>query len=162
MHLWTTSSTASPNRTAAIDRARCASSWRESSRTARFATAPQLTRLLTQLVESALSGAAREVKEYTLGVELFGRGASFDPKLDNIVRSHAHRLRQRLDDYFDGPGRADPIVIEIPKGHYVASFRRRPRSYRRPTPCPIGRIDDAWLSMRVSWYSSEWLLPLRC
>ena len=39
-----------------------------------FATAPQLSRLLQRLVESALVGDRREIKEYALGVELFGRG----------------------------------------------------------------------------------------
>ena len=85
--------------------------------------APQLSRLLQHLVENALTGELREVKEYSLGVELFDRGASFDPRLDNIVRAHARRLRQRLEAYFDGPGRVDPVIIEIPKGHYLAVFR---------------------------------------
>src|SRR5262245_60390425 len=87
-----------------------------------FQAAPQLTRLLQHLVESALAGDTREVKETALGAELFGRGTDFDPKIHNIVRAHAHRLRRRLEDYFSGPGRDDPIVIDIPKGHYVAKF----------------------------------------
>ena len=119
---------ATSERTAAIDagevRAELARILADSS----FAAAPQRSRLLRQLVESALDGSAREVKEYTLGVEFFGRGAAFDPKIDNIVRSHVHRLRQRLEGYFAGPGRSDPVLIEIPKGHYVARFRRRPAS----------------------------------
>ena len=90
-----------------------------------FAGALQLSRLLQHLVENALAGELREVKEYSLGAELFRRGASFDPKQDNLVRAHARRLRQRLEAYYDGPGRADPVIIEIPKGHYVAVFRLR-------------------------------------
>src|SRR5262245_48818019 len=80
-----------------------------------FQAAPQLTRMLKHIVENTLAGNARELTEYALGVELFGRG-DFDPKIHNIVRAHAHRLRRRMEDYFSGPGRDDPIVIDIPKG----------------------------------------------
>jgi len=31
---------------------------------------------------------------------VFGRTVGYDPRDDNIVRSHASRLRQRLDSYF--------------------------------------------------------------
>ena len=37
-----------------------------------------------------------ELKEYTLGVEVFDRGASFDPRIDTIVRVQARRLRAKL------------------------------------------------------------------
>src|SRR5262245_43671381 len=69
-----------------------------------FAGSPQICRLLERLVESALAGDLREVKEYAIGVELYGRGASFDPRLDNIVRANARRLRSKLSEYFSGPG----------------------------------------------------------
>ncbi len=70
-----------------------------------------------------MKGDVREVKEYALGVELFERGASFDPKNDTIVRANVRRLRSRLEEYYAGPGRNDAVVIEIPKGHYLATFR---------------------------------------
>ncbi len=103
-----------------------------------FVNAPQLTRLLQHLVDAALTGERREVKENALGAELFGRGAKFDSRLDNIVRSHARRLRQRLHEYFSGPGRSDPIVIEVPKGHYHAVFRTNAAPTRRRAKHVIG------------------------
>lgn len=90
-----------------------------------FVAAPQLCRLLRWLVEATLDGNAGDVKEVTLGIQVFDLGLSFDPKSNNLVRSHALRLRQRLKEYYDGPGCADPIVIEIPTGHYVARFKLR-------------------------------------
>jgi hypothetical protein len=39
----------------------------------------------------------RRLKEYTLGAEALGRGTSFDPRTDPIVRAEVSRLRGRLD-----------------------------------------------------------------
>jgi len=89
-----------------------------------FSNAPSLSRLLRHLVEHALRGSADQLKEYSLGVEVFDRGENFDPRTDTIVRVQARQLRSKLQEYYRGEGRADPIVIEVPKGHYVAHFRR--------------------------------------
>ena len=93
-------------------------------RDASFVAAPLLGEFLRFVVESALAGDGRD-KEYTIAVEVLRRGTSFDPKNDNSVRVHARRLRQRLDAYYQGLGSADPVVIEVPKGHYRAVFRLR-------------------------------------
>ncbi len=91
-----------------------------------FSQAPILSQLLRYLVEHAIQGNADQLKEYSLGVEVLGRGESFDPRTDTIVRVHARRLRSKLEEYYEAEGRADPIVIEVPKGHYVAVFRSAP------------------------------------
>lgn len=88
-----------------------------------FSTAPTLSRLLRHLTEGSLAGTDGQLKEYAIGVELLGRGASFDPQLDTIVRVHARRLRRRLDEYYATVGRSDPIRLELPKGHYVVRWR---------------------------------------
>jgi len=86
-----------------------------------FSNAPMLSRLLDYLVEHSLAGSADGLKEYSLGVEVFDRGESFDPRIDTIVRVQARRLRRKLKEYYDAEGRADPIVIQLPKGHYVVT-----------------------------------------
>jgi serine/threonine-protein kinase len=85
--------------------------------------------LLRYLVERSLDGSADRLKEYTVGAEALGRGPRFDPRIDPIVRAEASRLRSRLERYYAGEGRADAVVIELPKGTYV------PRFYAR-TPVP--------------------------
>ena len=92
---------------------------------AAFANAPTLSRFLRYVVEHSLAGNDRSLKEFTLGVEVFGRGADFDPRIDTIVRTHARRLRAKLDEYYRGIGCADPILIEVPKGHYVPVLARK-------------------------------------
>lgn len=87
-----------------------------------FSGAARQQRLLRHLVERHLNGKSNELKEYTLGVEVFDRGEDFDPRLDPIVRVEASRLRSRLQKYYDLPGAADRIRISLPRGAYVPSF----------------------------------------
>ena len=47
----------------------------------------------------SLSGEADELKEYTLGLDAFGKPPSYDPRQESVVRMHVARLRQKLADY---------------------------------------------------------------
>ena len=87
-----------------------------------FSNSPSLSGFLRYVVEHTLDGNTEELKEYSLGVEVFGRGEAFDPRTDTIVRVQARRLRSKLKDYYDAEGQTDPIVIELPKGHYGVTF----------------------------------------
>jgi serine/threonine-protein kinase len=78
--------------------------------------------LLAYLVDQALSGEAERLKEYTVGVEALGRGGSFDPRVDPIVRAEASRLRRRLEKYYGSEGRGAPLAIVLPRGSYVPRF----------------------------------------
>lgn len=90
-----------------------------------FAQSDRLKRFLRLAVERTLDGRAEELKEYMVGVEVFDRGDSFDPRADTIVRSEANRLRSRLAQYYQRDGRDDPLVVELPKGRYIPTFRRQ-------------------------------------
>ena len=100
--------------------------------------------LTTKVLEG---GGAEGLKEYTIGVEAFGRSEDFDPKTDTIVRVQIHRLRQKLAEYYDSDGSTDPILIEIPKGHYLPSFEAAPipSTARNQTlsPDPDGGVSTA-------------------
>jgi hypothetical protein len=87
-----------------------------------FRNAHTLQQLLQFLVSQAYGPDAEKLKEYTIGVEAFSRPQDFDPKTDPIVRVQTHRLRQKLKEYYETDGRYDPILIEIPKGHYLPTF----------------------------------------
>jgi predicted ATPase len=90
-----------------------------------FANAPALSRLLKHLVDRTIEGAAGQLKEYSIGVDVFDRGSSFDPRTDTIVRVQARRLRAKLKDYYSTHGRYDPVRLEVPTGRYVAVVRRQ-------------------------------------
>ena len=61
-----------------------------------FAHADRLKRFLSYIVDESASGRSDNLKEYTIGVEVFDKGTSFDPRTDPIVRVQARRLRARL------------------------------------------------------------------
>ena len=89
-----------------------------------FATPRGSRRFLRYTVEHTLHGEGRQLKEYRLGVEVFDRDSSFDPRLDPVVRMAARRLRSKLKDYYETEGIQDPIWIAVPKGSYAAAFSR--------------------------------------
>ena len=88
-----------------------------------LSTAPRLSRFLRHVVERTLAGASEELKEYSIGVDVFDRGESFDPRTDTIVRVQARRLRRRLEQYYEAEGRSETVRIDIPTGGYVPRFR---------------------------------------
>jgi len=57
-------------------------------------------------------------KEYEIALSAVGRPASFDPKTDAIVRVSIARIRQRLQEYFEGDGGREDVRLELPKGQY--------------------------------------------
>src|SRR5579872_4526608 len=87
-----------------------------------FARNERLSRFLRFVVEGHLGGKDSELKESVIGVEVFGRGPNFDSRLDPVVRTEAIRLRARLSDYYSKNGKADSLVIELPKGGYIPRF----------------------------------------
>ena len=89
-----------------------------------FIRRPQLQRFLRFVVEEELAGRGAQLKEYVLGVGVFGRPADFDPRVDSLVRVEARRLRAVLESYYAAEGRSDPLRIEIQKGSYLPSFVR--------------------------------------
>jgi Tol biopolymer transport system component len=101
-----------------------------------FAGAARQQRLLRHLVERHLQGRSPELKEYTLGVEVFDRGADFDPRLDPIVRVEASRLRARLLKYYEAAGNEADLRIELPRGAYLPTFRRESVLPAPPEPPP--------------------------
>ena len=65
-----------------------------------FSKAHSLRRFLAYVVDETLAGRADTLKEYAIGVEVFGRGEGFDPRADTIVRVQARRLRSKLEQYY--------------------------------------------------------------
>lgn len=106
-----------------------------------FAQSERMCRFLRLVVEYSLENRAHELKEYLVGVEVFDRKTSYDPRLDPIVRVEARRLRAKLQKYYEGEGRLDDVVIELPKGSYAAIFTTRGNSAKQDVPvAPDGTI----------------------
>src|SRR5438105_2874988 len=87
-----------------------------------FARAERMSRFLRFVVEQTLRGRGDQLKEYLIGVEVFDRRESFDPRIDPVVRGEARRLRLKLKEYYDSEGQNDPVRVVLPKGSYVPRF----------------------------------------
>jgi hypothetical protein len=87
-----------------------------------FETSDVHRRLLHYLAEKSLAGEADRLKEYTIGIEAFGKPESYDPKQDSIVRLQASRLRQKLAAYYQAEATGDPVRVTLPKGAFKLNF----------------------------------------
>lgn len=86
-----------------------------------FQASPGLSRLLTFLIEEDLSGHGDRLKETYVGHALYGRSATYDPKLDSVVRVNANRLRRRLLDYHAEHPSTCPRIVLRP-GSYLPLY----------------------------------------
>lgn len=93
-----------------------------------FRNSTRVSRFLRFTVETALRARGEPIKEYLIGVEVFDRDGSYDPRLDPVVRVEAGRLRSKLAEYYRTQGQDDSLVIDLPRGTYVPTF-----SARKPT-----------------------------
>jgi len=102
-----------------------------------FVNADRMSAFLRYVVERALAGESEQLKEYVIGLEVFGRGEGYDQRLDSIVRVEARRLRTKLDEYYAREGQRDEVIIRIPRGSYAQTFEQRsPAAVQGSAPVP--------------------------
>jgi malectin (di-glucose binding ER protein) len=101
-----------------------------------FTRSPTLTHLLSYLCERTFAGESAQIKEYSVGLDVFDRRDSFDQDTDSIVRVQANRLRKRLSEYYASEGAAHPIRITIPVGQYIPVFK----TMADPAPAPASNL----------------------
>jgi TolB-like protein len=87
-----------------------------------FVRSERLCRFLSMTVERTLAGETGQIAEYILAQDVFDRHQRFDPRIDSIVRVEARRLRNKLREYYNGPGTNDPVRIAFPTGSYIPVF----------------------------------------
>src|SRR6202167_4602671 len=90
-----------------------------------FRTSEVHRNLLQYLAEKSISGTSDSLKEYTVGLDVFGKPASYDPRQESTVRMHVGRLRQKLAEFYRTEGIDDPIVVDLPKGGFKVVFEPR-------------------------------------
>ena len=90
-----------------------------------FSKSSRLRDLLLHLCEKATRPDDQDLREQTIGSEVFGRPQDYDTASDNIVRSSVFQLRKKLAQYFESEGQNEPVEIVIPRGRYVPEFRTR-------------------------------------
>lgn len=78
--------------------------------------------LLAHIVQKTLKGNAAELKERSIGIEVFGRQPTYDTNADPVVRITASEVRKRLMQYYYDASHDGEIVIELPLGTYAPLF----------------------------------------
>jgi hypothetical protein len=89
-----------------------------------FISSRRCPNFLRYVVNETLEGRGDQLKERTVGIELFGREPDYDTNLDHIVRSTATEVRKRLNLYYQENGRNSEIRIDLPQRTYTPLFRR--------------------------------------
>jgi hypothetical protein len=101
-----------------------------------FKASLRLREFLRYIAECAIKESPEAATEQQIGVHVFNRIPGYNSSEDSIVRTHARLLRQKLAEYFSTEGTSEPIVVEVPKGHYLPIFRPR-HSDPPPAPFPL-------------------------
>jgi hypothetical protein len=91
---------------------------------------------LRYTVEQALIGDTEDIKERTLGIEVFGRDPLYDTNLDPVVRMTAVEVRKRITQYYQAPGREAEVRIDFSRGSYIPEFKF-PEPAPPLSPAPI-------------------------
>src|SRR5215813_11551975 len=112
-----------------------------------FVRTPSLANLLSYLCQKYFQGEADLLKEYTIGVEAFGRAPDFDKKEDSIVRVEIRRLREKLRQYYETEGGDHSIRLTIPVGRYVPVFTKN-------GPAPFQTCTDSQETAEASDFPS--------
>jgi hypothetical protein len=71
-----------------------------------------------------LDGTAADLKERTLGVEVFGRQPNYDTNEDPVVRATAAEIRKRIAQYYQNPEHYSELRIQLHPGSYVPEFEK--------------------------------------
>jgi TolB-like protein len=105
-----------------------------------FANSERLVSFLRFVVDETLDGRSSSLKESVIGNAVYGRAASYDPRIDSTVRVEARRLRGKLTDYYAGEGRLDSVRIRLPTGGYVPILEFNPDGDEPSTPTTAAAV----------------------
>jgi hypothetical protein len=112
-----------------------------------FRNSKRNSSLLKHVVLRAMEGRSEELKERSIGVDVFGREADYDTTTDHVVRSVAGEVRRRLAQYYMEGGRDSEIRIELLPGSYVPQFRPAVEApvVLEPVPLPVPARPRRWM-----------------
>lgn len=123
--------TASADASDRIDRFEVVSQLERMLSSSHFRASRRSSSFLRYVVLQTLDGLQDNLKERTLGIEVFQREPTFDTSSDCIVRVSASEVRKRIAQYYQEQGRQQELRIELPLGTYVPQF------HKQEPPAPV-------------------------
>jgi hypothetical protein len=109
-----------------------------------FRSSKRSVEFLKYVVNATLEGAADQIKERTIGIEVFDRSFSYDTNLDHVVRTAATELRKRLAIYYGAEKHRSELRIDLIPGSYVPKF-----STPHTGPAEPSTSDETLAAMRL-------------
>lgn len=89
-----------------------------------FRNSKRYAAVLRYIVECTLQGSGAELKERTIGIEVFHRPPDYDTANDHVVRSAMSEVRRRLAQYYREAASESEVRIDLQPGSYVPHFCR--------------------------------------
>ena len=111
-----------------------------------FQRALQLRSILKYTSKLAILRPDNVPGEFEIACNVLGRREDFNPANDNIVRAQFSHLRRKLEHYFETEGKAEPLILTIPKGSYIPVFVPHQTPTHAPTisePSTLEEPDSA-------------------
>ena len=87
-----------------------------------FSGSRRLSEFLSFSTRAAMDGRT-EIDQYEVAAEVLNRAEDFNPLDDASVRKLASQVRAKLEEYYQGEGATDPILVSLPRRSYVLRFR---------------------------------------
>lgn len=93
-----------------------------------------------------MAGDTAQLKERTLGIEVFEREPDYDTSQDPVVRATAGEIRKKLAQYYQEPGHESELRIDLLAGSYIAEFH----DSANHAHAPAGRDHRLWIRIGLS------------
>jgi hypothetical protein len=90
-----------------------------------FKNSQRSRQFLEYIVTRKLEGRGEELKERTIGAELFQRPANYATGEDPVVRVQAGEVRRRLEQFYQSESDQPIVRIELAVGSYAPQFHLR-------------------------------------
>jgi hypothetical protein len=103
-----------------------------------FQNSKRYAAVFKYIVDQTLNGFGDQLKERTIGIEVFNRPPDYDTSTDHAVRSAMAEIRKRLAQYYQSDANVE-LRIEVVPGSYTPQFRRaeEERTYASPLSAPV-------------------------
>jgi hypothetical protein len=106
------------------------------------------------MVDQVLNGNIDQIKERTVGIEVFGRAPDYDTNTDTVVRYTAGEVRKRLSLYYTSAA-YDPIQIILSPRSYHPEFYRRVEDSQALELVPLPDLDNRHASVQPAHINGE-------
>jgi hypothetical protein len=127
-----------------------------------FSHSKRLPNFLRFVVEHTLAGDSENIKERTIGIEIFGRDAAYDTSADPIVRVTAAEIRKRMAQYYQDAAHEEELRISLPSGSYIPQFHRARNGddWGLPETDAVAAAPPEQFAPPVAHLRPHWLLAL--